>query len=239
MIKDLIKNNIKKMNYGLRDNWHYWKTSAGNMILFKELGALLPKYCKGKVLDAGAGNLLYKKVLTKYTADYESMDFERTHPGLTYVADIQNMLEINSGRYDFVFSRNVLEHVPNPTKAVSEISRVLKDGGYAVITVPYLGYLHNEPHDYWRFTKYSLKKIIEENRLEVVEIKELGGLLAFKGYIFQTIFLGLTYNIPGINKLTFWINFVIQRCLLTLDKFFGMKKIFPLSYLIVVRKTTI
>lgn len=236
MIKKLIKENIKKMNYELRDNQNYWRTSAGNMIFLKELNKLLPEYCNGKILDAGAGHLLYKKMLTQYSPDYESMDFEQTHPDLTYVADIQDMKNIDSDRFDFVFSRNVLEHVPNPSKAMGEISRVLKPGGYAIIEVPHLGYLHNEPHDYWRFTKYALKYISEENNFEVINIKEIGGLIAFNGYIFQTIFMGLTYGIPIINKITFWFNFFIQKVVIFFDKFFGLKKIFPLNYLVLLKK---
>lgn len=235
-LNNLIKKNIKKMNYELRDNQNYWRTSAGNMILLKEFHNLLPKYCKGKILDAGAGHLLYKKMLTKYSEDYESMDFEQTHPNLTHIADIQEMSNISSSRFDFVFSRNVLEHVPHPERGMKEINRVLKPGGYAIITVPHLGYLHNEPHDYWRFTKYSLKLITEEAGLKVEEIREIGGLIAFKGYIFQTIFMGLTYGIPIVGKICFRINFLIQKIIIVLDKIFGLKKLFPLNYLIIIKK---
>jgi SAM-dependent methyltransferase len=235
-LKNLIKKNLEKMNYDLRDGERYWKTSAGNMVVLKELKTLLPTYCKGKILDAGAGHLLYKEFLTKYSSDYESMDFAQTHPNLSYVADIQDMKGIPSERYDFVFSRNVLEHVPYPSKALGEIHRVLKKGGHAIVTVPYLGYLHNEPHDYWRFTKHALKKISEDNNLEVVLIKETGGLMAFKAYIFQTIFMGVTYSIPVIGTICLYINFLIQKLFLVLDKVIGMKKLFPLDYILVVRK---
>jgi|GEM_PF-1626036 len=232
----IIKKNIEKMNYDLRDNRKYWKTSAGNIIFLAYLNKLLPLYCKGKILDAGAGHLLYKNILTKYSNDYESMDFNQTHHALTYIADIQNMNIIKSNRYDFVFSRNVLEHVINPSKGISEIARVLKNGGHAIITVPHLGYLHNEPYDYWRFTKYSLEKIAKEKNLEVVSIIEIGGFMSFCGYIFQTIFLGLTYKIIIANKICFWINFIIQKIIVFFDKFFGFKKFLPLNYIIIVKK---
>lgn len=235
-LKIKIKKNLEKMNYDLRNNEKYWKISAGGMTLLKELKSFLPSYCKGKILDAGAGHLLYKSLLTKYSKDYESMDFQKTHPDLTYVTDIQNMSDVNNDRYNFVFSRNVFEHIPYPAKAFSEIWRVLKTGGYAIITVPHLGYLHNEPYDFWRFTKYSLRKLSTDNNFEIIDIKEMGGFIVFQSYIFQTIFMGLTYNIPIIGKIAFWINFLIQKLALVLDKVAGMKKVLPADYLLIIKK---
>ncbi|MFA5024714.1 MAG: hypothetical protein WC523_07250, partial [Patescibacteria group bacterium] len=101
-LKTVIKNNLEKMNYDLRDNGMYWRIFAGGMILLRELKLLLPIYCKGKILDAGAGRLLYKGILMKYSSDYESMDFQQTNSELTYVADIQNMPIIRSNKYDFI-----------------------------------------------------------------------------------------------------------------------------------------
>src|SRR3989344_482843 len=228
----LIKQNLKKMNYDLRASGLYWKTSVSNMVLIKEFRKLFQKYAMGKVLDAGAGHLLYRDLLSKYSESYESLDFEKTHPELTYVADIQNMKNINSDSYDFIFCRNVLEHVPEPEKGFSEIGRILKKNKYALITVPHLGYLHNEPHDYWRFTKYSLKNLAKKNNLEIIKLEEMGGLVAFNAYIFQTIFMGLTYGIPIVGKICLFLNLLIQKILLYLDKIIGMKRLFPLDYLI-------
>ncbi len=200
------------------------------------LKKIIPKYSGKIVLDAGAGHLLYKDLLKPYFNHYESMDFEKTSDNLTYITDIQNMKIIKSGKYDLIFCRNVLEHVPHPEKALKEMNRVLKKEKYIVITVPHLGYLHNEPHDYWRFTKYSLKTLLGENNFEIIEIKEIGGFFSFLGYVFQTIFMGLTYGIPVINKAAFWINYLVQRVILVIDKMIGMKKLFPLDYLVVGRK---
>jgi SAM-dependent methyltransferase len=235
-LNKIIKENLERMNHELREDDRYWKTSSGNMLFYEEFRTLLPKYCKGKVLDAGAGHLLYKSLLLKHSNVYESMDFQKTDSELTYVADIQDMPSIKSRNYDFVFSRNVLEHVPYPEKAFHEIARVMKDGAHGVITVPFLGYLHNEPYDFWRFTKYSLARLSQDAGLEVIEIRETGGLISFLSYIFQTIFLGLTYRIPLFGKVAFWINYVFQKIALLLDRYIGMKKILPLDYILVVKK---
>ena len=196
----------------------------------------MPLYCKGRVLDAGAGHLLYKNVIVRYSSEYESLDFEQTHPELSYIADIQNMAEVETGRFDFVFCRNVLEHVKSPQKALTEIYRVLRESGTAIITVPHLGYLHNEPYDYWRFTKYSLREMAKDSGFEIVAIKELGGLFAFQGYVFQTVFLGVTYGIPFLGTVCFWMNVLIQKLFLIFDRVMGGKKVFPLNYLLIIKK---
>ena len=38
--------------------------------------------------------------------------------------------------FDLIFSNHVLEHVPDDKSALSEISRVLRNGGTAIITIP-------------------------------------------------------------------------------------------------------
>lgn len=101
-LENLIKNNLIKMSHNLRNNDKYWQTSVGSMLLFKVLKLLLPAYCKGKVLDVEAGQLLYKDLLTRHSFDYESLDFKQTHCDLTFVADIQNMPNIESDRYNLL-----------------------------------------------------------------------------------------------------------------------------------------
>lgn len=54
-IKELIKTNLKKMNYDLRKGERYWKTSSGSMILLKELKKIIPKYSGKIVLASNVG----------------------------------------------------------------------------------------------------------------------------------------------------------------------------------------
>ncbi len=56
--------------------------------------------------------------------------------------DVMNLIE-KSESYDFVICNHVLEHVPDDSKALSEIFRVLKKGGSAVLQTPYAAALHS------------------------------------------------------------------------------------------------
>jgi SAM-dependent methyltransferase len=45
-------------------------------------------------------------------------------------------LALEDDRFDYLICNHVLEHIPNDTKAMSEMYRVLKEGGEAILTVP-------------------------------------------------------------------------------------------------------
>jgi SAM-dependent methyltransferase len=67
--------------------------------------------------------------------------FDDTPPGTIHESgvpceDVQN-LSFCDGRFDIVISQDLLEHVPDPTKGLREIYRVLKPGGYHIFTVPF------------------------------------------------------------------------------------------------------
>lgn len=72
----------------------------------------------------------FKKLenLTYHTADLES-------PIADFKCDIQD-LPFENNEYDVVICNHVLEHVPDDRKAMSEILRVLKPDGYAILQVP-------------------------------------------------------------------------------------------------------
>ncbi len=72
----------------------------------------------------------------------------------------------------------VLEHVENPMRAMDEIYRTLKPGGFAFIYVPFLFYYHSMPGyygDYWRFTKDTLE--LFGKRFSTCEIMSVRGAL--------------------------------------------------------------
>lgn len=56
--------------------------------------------------------------------------------GVSFVADITNMPEVASDSYDILICSHVLEHVKDDKKALSELYRVLKPGGWGIIMVP-------------------------------------------------------------------------------------------------------
>lgn len=94
------------------------------------------------------------------------------------IGDIHN-LPFGDNSQDAVICISVLEHVENPIKASKELYRVLRMGGYCLVSVPFLHCYHAKEgyyKDYWRFTKDTLGLLF--NGFEVIEIQQVSGAIA-------------------------------------------------------------
>ncbi len=111
---------------------------------------------------------------------------------------------------------------------------MLKPGGKLILTVPFLGRLHEEPFDYYRYTRYGLRHLLEKGGFEVVEIVPTGSIFSFLGHQAATLIVCGTYRIPILGHLVFWANAVI--CVLPchwLDRLPGLAAKAPLGYVAV------
>lgn len=127
---------------------------------------------KGRVLDVGSGSH------NRYGAlfAYESIVHMDIAPGPNVdVVGSADSMPFGDGEFDSVISTQVFEHLAKPEEAAAEIARVLKPGGAALITVPQWNELHEEPHDYWRYTKYGLQALFERQGLRMVACDQRGG----------------------------------------------------------------
>jgi SAM-dependent methyltransferase len=75
----------------------------------------------------------------------------------------------------------VLEHVPEPERALAEAVRVLRTGGRLILTVPGVWPTHEAPYDFWRFTRHGVLRLLAQHGIEFGELKVLGGLWATVG----------------------------------------------------------
>ena len=132
--------------------------SPHRYLVNRELKKISRELSKGRMLEIGAGRESYKKYFPRL--EVLSTDI-RPYPGIDETADV-TCLKYADNTFDYVLCINVLEHIGEPEKAVGEIHRVLKPRGKAFIAVPFMFPIHDPPHDYWRFTEFSLRKIFEK-----------------------------------------------------------------------------
>ncbi|MDP4195509.1 MAG: glycosyltransferase [Bacteroidota bacterium] len=136
-----------------------------------------------KVLDVGAGTCPYKYLFNH--CDYKTHDFkkyegvklngEQDYGKIDYVSDIVN-IPIEDNSFDVILCTEVLEHVPEPAKALEEMSRLLRPGGRLLITAPLGSGLHQLPYHYYGgYTPEWYKHFGEKFGLNVVEITPNGG----------------------------------------------------------------
>lgn len=110
-------------------------------VVFNEM---LNEDIKGrKFLDAGCGTGLFSKVACDRGADVYSMDLgenllNEVKKKCNSNRVVGSILEIPfpDNTFDIVMSSEVIEHVPDPKKAIAELYRVLKPGGIMVLTTP-------------------------------------------------------------------------------------------------------
>jgi ubiquinone/menaquinone biosynthesis C-methylase UbiE len=67
-------------------------------------------------------------------------------------------LDFPDEHFDAIVCWSVLEHVPDPIRAIAEMRRVLRPGGIIWIQLPFLLPYHADPHDYWRVTPSGLRQ---------------------------------------------------------------------------------
>ncbi len=143
---------------------------------------LFSSYAKGQLLDVGCGSKPYLSILKDKVEIYIGLDL----PSLYKEIDVYgSALEIpfRDRSFDTVLSTQVLEHVPEPSKMMGEIGRVIKPGGYLMLTAPQTARIHGEPHDYYRFTKYGLSYLAGENGFKVIHLSPHGGIWIAIGYL--------------------------------------------------------
>ena len=137
------------------------------------------------VLDLGAGEAELRARLQH--ARYIAIDRGIGHAGWDYskldaVAD-GLAVPLADGSCDLVVSKQVLEHMTEPARAIAEIARVLKPGGRVLLSTNQAWPQHQKPFDFFRFTSYGLRYLFEQAGLEIVRMEAMGG--AFSVALFQ------------------------------------------------------
>jgi SAM-dependent methyltransferase len=91
------------------------------------------------------------------------------------------MLPFRNGSFDTVLGLSMLTYLPEPLRMLEEAHRVLRPGGTLILEFTQMVPLHDEPHDYFRFTRYGAQYLLERAGFEPLEYLPIGGLWARVG----------------------------------------------------------
>ena len=237
MIKNILTHNRECINIELDTAEKRQYFSPATYADYKVTKPLIEKYARGKLLDVGCGHMPFKQLISRYVERYETFDTQEHTGGVTYIGDIQNMRQISDNLYDSLVCFEVLEHVPDPFKAMQEIQRIVKKDGIVLITVPHLSRLHELPHDYYRYTRYGLKYLLERNGFSVLEMHQRGGLFCFLGHQWSMIFVGLFWGLPIFKKIIFFLNkWLCVKPSCWIDRKLDKEGLFALGYSVAAKK---
>jgi SAM-dependent methyltransferase len=135
------------------------------------------------VLDAGSGRAPYRKLFAH--ARYETADFVaikgKKYAEQDYVCDLAQ-IPVEDGRFDHVLLTQVLEHIPEPATVLAELHRVLAPGGTLWLTAPLFYAEHEKPYDFFRYTQFGLRHLLEGAGFEVQEVEWMEGYLGTLSY---------------------------------------------------------
>ncbi|HWR53549.1 MAG TPA: class I SAM-dependent methyltransferase [Bryobacteraceae bacterium] len=130
-----------------------------------------------RVLDAGAGELQYAKHFDRHryvAVDLACGDELWDYSKLNAIADLV-ALPFPCGAFDAAINIVTLEHVAEPGAVIRELGRVLAPGGALLLVVPQDWEVHQAPHDYFRYTRYGVRYLLERAGFTSVRVYPAGG----------------------------------------------------------------
>lgn len=194
----------------------------------KEVIFYVLPYVKGRVLDLGAGMAKYKEIIVKNAGNYVACDVRKTE-NIDTICDVTNLVFAPES-FDTIISTQVFEHVSNPFLVAGEIKKVLKSGGHAIITAPFMAPFHPDPKDNFRFSKEGLEEIFKSNGFEIVESGIYGGF-----FMVISEMLHFSWFNPYKRKSGRFIA-VIEKIAKICDKIFPSKIIYANTFVVAKKK---
>ncbi|MEM3386083.1 MAG: class I SAM-dependent methyltransferase [Nitrososphaerales archaeon] len=166
------------------------------------------------ILDVGSGESPYRSLFQCNSFVRIDID-KRRKPDL--IGDICN-LPIRCESTDAVLCIETLEHVPDTSKALTEIRHVLRGGGYFILTVPFLFGVHAQA-DYYRWTERGLRLYLEKYCFEILELEKNGGIFCVIG---ETMRHAPYYIVRGRGNrwIKYSLLFILYVLLILITKLF-------------------
>ena len=202
----------------------------------------LKKFARGRLADLGCGKVPLYEAYKPYVTANVCVDWGNSlhRNELTdHECDLAERLPFNDGEFDTIILSDVLEHVLRPEALWSEMSRILSTGGKLMMNVPFYYWLHETPHDYYRFTEYALASFAESSGFKILLLNPMGGVpevladIMAKNLVRFFPRLG-KYPAIFIQAVTQWfLNLEVGKKISTMTG-----KRFPIGYFLVAEKVS-
>jgi SAM-dependent methyltransferase len=153
------------------------------------------RYISGRLIDIGCGSKPYE--------DFWAPVVDR-HIGIDHPTTLHDRSRIDAyatayaipfadGSFDSAICNAVIEHLEEPEAALRECFRILRRGGIALYSAPFIWHHHEEPRDFYRYSRYGLSYLLTKVGFEVIEIRALSGFWATFGQL-------LVYNLERFDR---------------------------------------
>ena len=190
-----------------------------------------------RLLDAGAGEGNYKNYFhrQRYVGlDLGVGDAQWNYSQLDLLGDLAR-LPFRDGTFDAALNVVTLEHVREPAQVVRELARTLAPGGTLLLIAPHEWEEHQQPHDYYRYTRYGLDHLLRTAGFTEMDIQPVGG---FFRLLSRRLMNALQF-FPGPLMILAAIFFVPPALVLPLLEPLDKRRNFTLGYICSARKSVL
>jgi SAM-dependent methyltransferase len=187
-----------------------------------------------RVLDAGAGEGHYRPFFAaqRYLGlDLAVGDSAWDYSKLDVLADL-TALPFRDAVFDAALNVVTLEHVKEPARVLAELSRTLAPAARLLLIVPHEWEEHQQPHDYFRYTRYGVEYLLRQAGFEDFEIRPVGGFFR----LLSRRLLNALQFFPGPLMLLAAVFFVPPALLLPMLEPLDRRQNFTLGYICFARK---
>ena len=186
------------------------------------------------VLDAGAGESRHASYFSRHRyigVDLAVGDPEWDYGCLDVISDLTR-LPFATGSFAACLNIVTLEHIPEPASALAEMGRVLKPGGVLLLAVPLVWEVHQAPHDYYRYTGYGVRYLLEKAGYTEIAVQPVGGLFRL---LTRLLLYGLRF-FPAPWRYIVALFAAPLALVLPVLNFLDRDRIFALGYVCTARK---
>jgi SAM-dependent methyltransferase len=187
----------------------------------------------GRLLDLGCNDKPYKPYLGDLCDEwvgYDRADYYGRPTQADVLGDILD-LRFEPRVFDTVLCTQVLGDVARSDLLFEQCFRVLKEGGHLILSASQYDSLHDEPDDYYRFTKYGLTALAEGAGLQVLRTLPVGGAAALVG----RVLCSHTPLLNRDNRVSRVMSALVQHLFYRLDRRWFRPRD-PIGWVIVCRK---
>ena len=167
-------------------------------------------HAHGRLLDIGCGNKPYEKMFEGRISEHVGCDVVQSSENRVDFICPATKLPFADASFDTVLITQVIEHVADHQAMLSETFRVLKHNGVLILSGPMYWPLHEEPYDFFRFTRHGLRFLLEKFGFEAIVIVNNGGKWALCGQVLIHTFRGTRLHrgfvIRAINRIFAYLD---------------------------------
>ncbi len=202
---------------------HHYGLYIIRKLLLQNITAILPNF-KGTLIDVGCGRMPYRAYIMERAGvkKYIGVDWPGSPYHIATPPDVYwdgKELPFEENFADTCIATEVFEHLPNATEVAREINRILKPGGILFITVPFFWPFHEVPFDEYRYTPFSLKRILQEAGFskDKIFVGATGGWLATLAQVITQV-VSIEVRSPRTKKYLKLLSKPLIRWLLKNDQ---------------------